>query len=75
MASEVNDVLAKVELLVNVPHRGGFGVHALKGLGVVLIKVSHKDEKLPKPAFLKHSHEIWKFKHKFVAVPSGVDLK
>lgn len=43
VASEVNDILAKVKLLVNVPHRRGFGVHALEGLGVVLVKVGHKD--------------------------------
>lgn len=43
VASEVNDILAEVKLLVNIPHRCGFGVHALKGLGVILIEVGHKD--------------------------------
>lgn len=43
VASEVNDILAEVKLLVNIPHRCGFGVHALEGLGVVLIEVGHKD--------------------------------
>lgn len=43
VASEVNDILAEVKLLVNISHRCGFGVHALKGLGVILIKVGNKD--------------------------------
>lgn len=43
VAGEVNDILAKVKLLVNIPHCCGFGVHAFKGLGVVLVKVRHKD--------------------------------
>lgn len=43
VASEVNDVLAEVKLLVDVPHRCVFGVHAFEGLGVVLVKVGHKD--------------------------------
>lgn len=43
VASEVNDILTEVKLLVNVPHHCGFRVHALKGLGVILIKIGHKD--------------------------------
>lgn len=43
VAREVDDVLAKVKLLVNVPHLGGFGIHALEGFGVVLIEVGHED--------------------------------
>lgn len=43
VASKVNDVLAKVKLLVNVLHRCGFRIHALEGLGVVLVKVGNKD--------------------------------
>lgn len=43
VASKVDDILAKVKLLVNVPHLCGFGIHPLKGFGVILIKVGHKD--------------------------------
>lgn len=43
VASEVDDILAKVKLLVNVPHLCGLGIHPLKGFGVILIKVGHKD--------------------------------
>lgn len=43
VAGEVNDILAEVKLLVNIPHRCGFGVHALEGLGVILVEVGHKD--------------------------------
>lgn len=60
VASEVNDVLAEVKLLVDVPHRCGLGVHALEGLGVVLVKVGHKDQELPKPPLLEHPHQVWK---------------
>lgn len=43
VAREVDHILAKVKLLVNVPHLCGFGIHTLKGFRVVLIKVGHKD--------------------------------
>lgn len=58
MASEVNNILTEVELLVNISHRCGFRIHALKGLGVILVKISDKDQKLAKPPLLKHSHQI-----------------
>lgn len=63
VAGKINDVLAQVKLLVNIPHGGGLGIHALKGLGVVLVKVSHKDQKLAEAALLEHSHQIWRFNH------------
>lgn len=43
VASKVNDVLAEVKLLVDVPHSRSFRIHALEGLGVVLVKVGNKD--------------------------------
>jgi len=43
VASKVNDILAEVKVLVNVPHRCRLGVHALKGVRVILVKVGHKD--------------------------------
>lgn len=42
VAGEVDHILAKVKLLVNVPHLRGFGIHTLKGFRVILIKVGHK---------------------------------
>lgn len=58
MACEIDHVLAQVELLVDVPHGGGFGVHALVGLGVVLIEVGHEDEELSEASLLEHAHQI-----------------
>lgn len=43
VASEVNDILAEVKLLVDVPHCCGFGVYTLESLGIVLIKVGYED--------------------------------
>jgi len=59
VAGEVNDILAQVKLLVHIPHRGGLRVHALEGLGVVLVEVGHKHQEPTEPPLLKHPHEIW----------------
>lgn len=59
MASEVDDILTKVKLLVHISHGGDFGVDALEGLRVVLVKVGHKHEEFPEPSLLKHTHKIW----------------
>lgn len=58
MACEINHVLPQVELLIHVPHGGRFRVHALKGFGVIFVKISHKNQELPEPSFLKHAHQI-----------------
>lgn len=59
MASEVNDILAQVKLPVDVTHAGVLGVDALKGLGVVLIKVCHEHQELAEAPFLKHAHQVY----------------
>lgn len=64
MASEVDDILTKVKLLVHISHGGDFGVDALEGLRVVLVKVGHKHEEFPEPSLLKHTHKIWRTRDK-----------
>lgn len=65
MACEVNDILAQVKLLVNLTHGGLIGVYALHGLGVILIKVSNKNQKFSEPSLLKQPHQTCRSNERF----------
>lgn len=74
VASEVDDILAQVELPVDVPHAGALGVDALEGLGVVLIEVCHKHQELAEAPLLKHAHQICAGNVTRVLAPENVNL-
>lgn len=57
MASEVNDILTQVKLLINISHGHLRWVNTLHCFGIIFIEIGNKHQELPEPPLLKEPHQ------------------